>query len=143
MGGSLHKWYQDEALMEGKKTTTSILPLAIDLREIERRRSKKQWKLKRTLGWAGISGSQGSCKKRRREKNSSLYRQWLWVPQLKSLKWARTLFYGLRTDSTKKEELIVEISTFQKVYILQVSETLKIVSRFWCKKTVLPLSMAK
>ena len=28
--------------MEGKKTTTSILPLAIDLREIERWRSKEQ-----------------------------------------------------------------------------------------------------
>ena len=50
MEGSLHKWYQDEALMEGKKITTSILPLAIDLREIERWRSKKQGKLKRTLG---------------------------------------------------------------------------------------------
>ena len=58
MGGSLHKWYQEEALMEGKKTTTSILPLARDLREIERRRSKKQWKLKKTLGWAGIPCSQ-------------------------------------------------------------------------------------
>ena len=42
MGGSLHKWYQEEALMEGKKTTTSILPLAIALREIERWRSKEQ-----------------------------------------------------------------------------------------------------
>ena len=42
MEGSLNKWYQDEALMEGKKTTTSILPLAIDLREIERWRSKEQ-----------------------------------------------------------------------------------------------------
>ena len=50
MGGSLYKWYQDEALMEGKKTTTSILPLAIDLREIERWRSKEK-----TLGWAGTS----------------------------------------------------------------------------------------
>ena len=36
--------------MEGKKITTSILPLAIDLREIERWRSKEQGKLKRTLG---------------------------------------------------------------------------------------------
>ena len=42
MGGSLYEWYQDEALMEGKKTTTSILPLARDLREIERWRSKEQ-----------------------------------------------------------------------------------------------------
>ncbi|XXG53564.1 hypothetical protein AAC387_Pa03g1646 [Persea americana] len=42
MGGSLHKWYQDEALMEGKKINASILPLAIDLREIERWKSKEQ-----------------------------------------------------------------------------------------------------
>ena len=49
--------------MEGKKITTSILPLAIDLREVERRRSKKQWKLKRTLGWAGISGSQENARR--------------------------------------------------------------------------------
>ena len=63
MEGSLYKGYQDEALMEGKKTTTSILPLAIDLREIERRRSKKQWKLKRTLGWAGILLYQGVARR--------------------------------------------------------------------------------
>ena len=88
------------------------------------------------LGWDTLFSR--NCKKRRREKNSSLYRQWLWVPQLKSLKWARTSFYGLRTDSTKKEELIVEISTFQKVYILQVSETLKIVSRFCVKRLFYP-----
>ena len=68
MGGSLYKGYQDEALMKGKKTTTSILPLAIDLREIERRRSKKQWKLKRTLGWAGIPSFSRSCKKREKGK---------------------------------------------------------------------------
>ena len=42
MEGSLKKGYQEEALMEGKKITTSILPLAIDLREIERWRSKEQ-----------------------------------------------------------------------------------------------------
>ena len=122
--------------MEGKKIEASILPLARDLREIERRRSKEQWKNSRAgLGFLFFSRS---CKKRRREKNSSLYRQWLWVPQLKSLKWARTPFYGLRTDSTKKEELIVEISTFQKVYILRVSETLKIVSRFCVKRLFYP-----
>ena len=33
--------------MEGKKITTSILPLAIDLREIERWRSKEQEGLKK------------------------------------------------------------------------------------------------
>ncbi|XXG42079.1 hypothetical protein AAC387_Pa01g2427 [Persea americana] len=42
MEGSLNKWYQDEALMEGKKINASILPLAIDLREVERWRSKEQ-----------------------------------------------------------------------------------------------------
>ena len=84
MEGSLNKWYQDEALMEGKKTTTSILPLAIDVREIESRRSKKQWKLKRTLGWAGIPCSQEIARRGEGEKNSSLYRQWQWVPQLKN-----------------------------------------------------------
>ena len=36
--------------MEGKKITTSILPLAIDLREIERWRSKEQEENPR-LGW--------------------------------------------------------------------------------------------
>ena len=60
------------------------------------------------------------------------------VPQLKSPKWAKTSLYGLRTDSTKKEELIVEISTFQKVYILRVSETVKIVSRFCVKRLFYP-----
>ena len=124
--------------MEGKKIEASILPLARDLREIERRRSKKQWKLERTQGWAGISCSQGSCKKRKRKKDSSLYRQWQWVPQLKSPNWAKTSLYGFRTDSTKKEELIVEISTFQKVYILRVSDTLKIVSRFCVKRLFYP-----
>ena len=59
--------------MEGKKIEASILPLARDLREIERRRSKKQWKLKRTLGWAGISCSQESCKKRKRGKRTPPY----------------------------------------------------------------------
>ena len=50
MEGSLKKRYQEEALMEGKKITTSILPLAIDLREIERWGSKEQDSLKKTLG---------------------------------------------------------------------------------------------
>ena len=84
MEGSLYKWYQDEALMEGKKITTSILPLAIDLREIGRWRSKEQEG--KTLGWAGTSlCSQGKvARKGEEEKDSSLYRQWQWVPQLKN-----------------------------------------------------------
>ena len=44
MGLSLKERYQEEALKEGKKIEASILPLARDLRVIERRRSKKQWK---------------------------------------------------------------------------------------------------
>ena len=68
MGGSHHKWYQDEALMEGKKITTSILPLAIDLREIERWGSKEQEGLKKTLGWAGISCSQEVARRGREGK---------------------------------------------------------------------------
>ena len=59
--------------MEGKKITTSILPLALDLREIERRRSKEQEGLKKTLGWAGISCSQENCKKRKRGKRTPPY----------------------------------------------------------------------
>ena len=53
MGGSLYKRYQDEALMEGKKITTSILPLAIDLREVERWGSKEQEENPR-LGWNSL-----------------------------------------------------------------------------------------
>ena len=123
--------------MEGKKITTSILPLAIGLREIGR--SKKQGARRKTLGlgW-NFSLFKESCKKRKRKKGSSLYRQWQWVPQLKSPNWAKISLYGLRMDSTKKEELIVEISTFQKVYILQVSETLKLVSRFHVKRLFYP-----
>ena len=75
MGGSLHKWYQDEALMEGKKITTSILPLAVYLKEIERWRSKEQGKLKRTLGlgWDFLF-SRELQEEEERENDSSLYR---------------------------------------------------------------------
>ena len=67
MGLSLTKGYQQEALMEGKKTTTSILPLAIDLREIERWRSNEQRRRRNTLGLAGISGSQEIARRGREE----------------------------------------------------------------------------
>ena len=77
------KGYQEEALMEGKKITTSILPLAIDLREIERWRSKEQEEEEEPRAGLEPFFFSRSCKKMRREKNSSLYRQWLWVPQLK------------------------------------------------------------
>ena len=63
------KWYQDEALMEGKKITTSILPLAIDLREIERWRSKKQGARRKPKGWAGTSlCSQGKVARKGRKR---------------------------------------------------------------------------
>ena len=68
MGGSLHKWYQDEALMEGKKINASILPLAIDLREVERWGSKEQDSLKKTLGWAGIPSFSQEVARRGRRK---------------------------------------------------------------------------
>ncbi|XXG78529.1 hypothetical protein AAC387_Pa08g2460 [Persea americana] len=42
MGVSLKKGYQEEALMEGKRITTSIEHLAIDLRELKRWRSNEQ-----------------------------------------------------------------------------------------------------
>ena len=68
MEGSLKKRYQEEALMEGKKITTSILPLAIDLREIERWGSKEQGSLKKTLGWAGIPSFSQEVARRGRRK---------------------------------------------------------------------------
>ena len=73
MEGSLYKWYQDEALVEGKKITTSILPLAIDLREIERWRSKEQDSLKKTLGWAGIPSFSQEVARRGEEKRTPPY----------------------------------------------------------------------
>ena len=125
--------------MERKKITTSILPLAIDLREIERWRSKKQGSLKKTLGlgWNSFS-SKKVARRGRRKKGSSLYRNWQWVPPLTQLLGPKTPFFGPWMDSTKKEELIVEISNFQKVYVLRVSEILKIVSRFCAKRLFYP-----
>ena len=75
MGGSLHKWYQGEAPKEGKKINASILPLAIDLKEVERWRSKEQGKLKRTLGlgWDFLF-SRKLQEEEEREKDSPLYR---------------------------------------------------------------------
>ncbi|XXG53584.1 hypothetical protein AAC387_Pa03g1663 [Persea americana] len=85
MGGFLYKWYQEEALMEGKKTTTSILPLAIDLREIERWRSKEQEGLKKnSRAGLGFLVLKEVARRGREGKDSSLYRERLWVPQLKN-----------------------------------------------------------
>ena len=72
MEGSLKKRYQEEALMEGKKITTFILPLAIDLREIERWRSKEQEENPR-LGWNSLFLKKLQ-EEEEREKDSSLYR---------------------------------------------------------------------
>ena len=98
---------------------------------------KQEEKGKKTLGLDSPL-SQRKLQEEEEEEDFPLYRQWLWVPQLKGPKWARTSFYGLRMDSTKKEESIVEISTFQKVYILRVSETSKMVSRFCVKRLFYP-----
>ena len=73
MGGSLYKWYQEEALMEGKKTTTSILPLAIDLREVERWRSKEQEEEEEPRAGLEPSFFSRSCKKRKRGKKTPPY----------------------------------------------------------------------
>ena len=59
--------------MEGKKITTSILPLAIDLREIERWRSKKQGSLKKTLGLGWNSFSLKKVVRRGRGKRAPPY----------------------------------------------------------------------
>ena len=68
--------------MEGKNITTSILPLAIDLREIERWRSKKT--CKKTLGAGTPLLLMKVARKSEKEEDSSLYRQQPWVPQLKN-----------------------------------------------------------
>ena len=85
---------------------------------------KKQGSLKKTrgLGWNSFS-SKKVARRGRGKKGSSLYRQWQWVPPLTQLLGLKTPSSGPRKDSTKKEELIVEISSFQKVYISQISET--------------------
>ena len=70
MEGSLYKGYQDEALIEGKKTTTSILPLAIDLREVERWRSKEQEEEEEPRAGLEPSFFSRSCKKRKKKKTS-------------------------------------------------------------------------
>ena len=71
MEGSLKKRYQGEALMEGKKISTSIIHLAIDLGEIEGRRSKKQEENPR-LGW-DFSFSQEIARRRKRGKMTPPY----------------------------------------------------------------------
>ena len=68
MGLSLKKGYQEKALMEGKKITTSIKHLAMDLREVERWGSKEQEGLKKTLGWAGIPSFSQEVARRGRRK---------------------------------------------------------------------------
>ena len=59
--------------MEGKKINASILPLAIDLREVERWGSKEQEGLKKTLGWAGIPSFSQEVARRGRGKKTPPY----------------------------------------------------------------------
>ena len=77
------------------------------------------------------------------EEELLFYRKQGWVPQLKELVGLKTSTSGPRMSSTKKEEMFVEISSFQKVYIFRVSEIWKFVSRFLYKKIVLPLPLEK
>ena len=121
--------------MEGKKIVASTQPLA---RDWERLREEEARNNGRTLGLGWDSSFSQEVARRGRRRRLPLIQLRQWVPQLKGPKWARTSFYGLRTDSTKKKELLVEISTFQKVYILLVSETLKLVSRFCVKRLFYP-----
>ena len=72
------------------------------------------------------------------EGDFSFYRKWDWVSQLNKLVGLKTWVSGPRMNSTKKEEMFNEISCVQKVYISQVSETLKIVSRFCVKGLFYP-----
>ena len=71
MEGSLKKRYQEEALMEGKKISTSIIHLAIDLGEIERWRSKEQEENPRA--GLGLLFFSRNCKKRKRGKMTPPY----------------------------------------------------------------------
>ena len=84
------------------------------------------------------SSQKKSCKKRKKEEDSSLYRKWGWVPLLKNLVRLKTSTFGPRMSSTEKEEMFVEISNFQKVYVSRVSEILKIVSIFCAKRLFFP-----
>ena len=75
-----------------------------------------------------------SCKEKGKVKETSPFvGNGGWVPQLNKLVGLKTWVSGPRTNSTKKEEMFNEISSFQKVYISRVSEILKIVSRFCVK----------
>ena len=73
-----------------------------------------------------------------KEEGFPLYRKWEWVPQLNTPDRLKTCVSGLRMNSTKKEELFAEISSFQNVYISRVSEILKIASRFCIKRLFYP-----
>ena len=57
------------------------------------------------------------ARRRRRMGRLSFYRKQGWVPQLMELVGLKTWVSGPRTSSTKKEEMFIEKSSFQKVYI--------------------------
>ena len=92
------------------------------------------------LGWDTLFSR--NCKKRRREKNSSLYRQWLWVPQLKS---PIELNIVLRASDGFDEEGRIDRRNFYFPKSISFTSFVDIENsvQILCKKTVLPLSMAK
>ena len=59
--------------MEGKKIEASILPLARDLREIERWRSNEQRRRRKTLGLGWDFWFSRNCKKRKRGRRAPPY----------------------------------------------------------------------
>ena len=68
----------------------------------------------KTLGLELSSLKWNVVRKRKKRRRPSLYRKWRWIPQLKSLLGLKTWISRLWMHSTKKEELFVEISSFQK-----------------------------
>ena len=120
----------------GEEDGNLHLSFSNNLREIERWRSKKR--ARRNPRLDSLLSQRKVERKGRREEDSPFYRQWQWVPQLTQLLGLKTPSSRPRMDSTKKEELFVKISSFQKVYISRVSETLKIVSRFCAKRLIYP-----
>lgn len=126
-----------ELSMKGKKMVIFILFLAIVGSEFgdeeARRRARKP-----QGSWNFSLLHNKEARRRRRMKMLSLYRKHGWVPQLNHLIGLKTPSSGPQMDSTKKEELFNEISSFQKVYISWVSEILKLVSRFCAKRLFHP-----
>ena len=61
----------------------------------------------------------------------------LWAPLAPKVQMVRNIICGSRMRSTKKRKLIVEKSSFPKVYFSHDPKILKIAHRFRCEKPVL------